>query len=69
MRAFAEAWPKKEIVQLVIAQIPWRSTIVLLDKLEEPEERFWYAVQTIKNGWSQFVLYVQIGAQALVNRN
>lgn len=60
MRAFSEAWPKKEIVQRVIAQIPWRSNIVLLDKLEKPEERFWYAVQTIKNGWSQPVLCMQI---------
>ncbi|MEK6564182.1 MAG: PDDEXK nuclease domain-containing protein [Candidatus Omnitrophota bacterium] len=64
MRAFAQVWPKKEIVQRVIAQIPWRSNIVLLDKLEKPEERFWYAVQTIKNGWSQPVLCVQIEAQA-----
>ncbi|MBI4353584.1 MAG: DUF1016 domain-containing protein [Candidatus Omnitrophica bacterium] len=64
MRAFSEAWPKKAIVQRVVAQIPWRSNIVLLDKLEKPEERFWYAAQTIKNGWSQTILSAQIETQA-----
>ncbi len=32
MRAFAAAWPDKSIVQRVIAQIPWRSNIALLDR-------------------------------------
>ena len=43
MRSFASGWPDKTIVQRVIAQIPWRSNIALLDKLEKSEERFWYA--------------------------
>ena len=46
MRAFATAWPEKSIVQRVIAQIPWRSNIALLDKLNTPEERLWYAQKT-----------------------
>jgi len=36
-------------VQRVIAQIPWRSNIALLDKLEKPEERLWYGMKTIKH--------------------
>ncbi len=64
MRAFAVAWHDKSIVQRVIAQIPWRSNITLIDKLERPEERLWYAVQTLKNGWSQPILCIQIEAQA-----
>lgn len=36
MRSFAVAWPDKTIVQRSVAQIPWRSNIVLLDKLEAP---------------------------------
>jgi predicted nuclease of restriction endonuclease-like (RecB) superfamily len=64
MRSFAIAWPDKGIVQRVVAQIPWRSNIALMDKLEKPEERLWYAVKTIKNGWSQPVLCLQIEAQS-----
>ena len=64
MRAFAAAWPDKSIVQRVIAQIPWRSNIALIDKLDKPGERLWYAMKTIKNGWSQPILCLQIEAQA-----
>ncbi len=60
MRAFAEAWPDKTIVQRAIAQIPWRSNLALLDKLKNPEERLWYAYKTIEHGWSQPVLIHQI---------
>lgn len=31
MRKFAECWPDFEIVQRVVAQIPWRTNIKLLD--------------------------------------
>jgi len=47
-------------VQRVVAQIPWRSNIMLLDKLKQPELRAWYAVQTLQQGWSQSVLHFQI---------
>ena len=60
MRAFAESWPNRVIVQRVIAQIPWRSNLVLLDKLKRHQERLWYAHQTQKHGWSQPVLIHQI---------
>ncbi len=60
MRAFAAAWPDRRIVQPVIAQIPWRSNIALLDKLRSPRIRLWYAVQTIKHGWPQPILSLQI---------
>jgi|GEM_PF-3240149 len=60
MRAFAAAWPDKAIVQRVVAQIPWRSNIALLDKLNSPRERLWYAQKTVENGWSQPVLALQI---------
>ncbi|MEM7127289.1 MAG: PDDEXK nuclease domain-containing protein [Chloroflexota bacterium] len=60
MRAFAAAWPEKEIVQRVIAQIPWRSNLALLEKLKSREERFWYAQKTVEQGWSQPILVHQI---------
>ena len=60
MRAFAEAWPEREFVQRTVAQIPWRSNLALLDKLDIPETRLWYARKTIENGWSRDVLVIQI---------
>ncbi len=64
MRKFAEAWPKRVFVQRTVAQIPWRSNLALLDKLETPETRFWYAEKTIENGWSRDILALQIEAEA-----
>ncbi|MGA9367082.1 MAG: PDDEXK nuclease domain-containing protein [Steroidobacteraceae bacterium] len=60
MRAFAEAWPAEEIVQQLAAQLPWGHHMHLLDALESPAEREWYARQAIHNGWSRNVLVHQI---------
>ncbi|MDD4456539.1 MAG: DUF1016 N-terminal domain-containing protein [Syntrophotalea acetylenica] len=53
MRTFAEAWTDQAIVQRIVAQLPWRSNVALLDKLDDQKIRLWYAEQTIKNGWSR----------------
>ena len=53
MRKFAAAWPDGEFVQRTVAQIPWRSNLSLLDKLDDNESRLWYAREVIRNGWSK----------------
>ena len=65
MRALAEAWPGPDdggppIVQRPVAQLPWGHNIVLLTKLEDPDERAWYAQQAIAQGWSRAVLDAHI---------
>jgi predicted nuclease of restriction endonuclease-like (RecB) superfamily len=60
MRAFALNWPDREIVQRTVAQIPWRSNLVLLDKLDDPEIRLWYGNKTLEYGWSKNILAIQI---------
>jgi hypothetical protein len=42
-------------VQRIVAQIPWRSNLALLDKLKSPDLRLWYAQKTIEHGWSKNV--------------
>jgi predicted nuclease of restriction endonuclease-like (RecB) superfamily len=56
MRAFAEAWPDRSIVQQLVAQLPWGHNIRLLEAVKLPEERVWYARQTVEHGWSRAVL-------------
>ena len=68
MRKFALYWPDYEIVQRVVAQIPWRTNITLLDKLKEQEERIWYAEKTIENGWSKTILELQIQSRLMERR-
>jgi predicted nuclease of restriction endonuclease-like (RecB) superfamily len=60
MRAFASEWPDESIVQRVVAQLPWKQNIALLDKLKSPTERLWYARKAAENGWSQPILCLQI---------
>lgn len=60
MRAFAAAWKDLEFVQRVAAQTPWRQHQALLDKVDDPTVRIWYAQQTAEHGWSRDVLAIQI---------
>lgn len=42
MAKFAETYSDREFVQQVVAQIPWGHNIVLLDKVDDMDERKWY---------------------------
>lgn len=60
MMAFAAAWPDRQFVEEVVAQLPWGHNLALLNKLKKPEEREWYARACIEHGWSRNVLVQQI---------
>lgn len=68
MRKFADIWRDFEIVQQVATQIPWRSNIVLLDKLSDQNSRIWYAKKALEYGWSSNILDLQIQGK-LIERN
>ncbi len=63
MRKFAESLSDRKIVQRIVAQIPWRSNLALLDKLKDAGLRLWYAQKTIENGWSRDILAFQINTR------
>jgi predicted nuclease of restriction endonuclease-like (RecB) superfamily len=65
MRAFAEAWPDRAIVQQLVAQLPWGHNLRLLEALKLPEERAWYARQAVEHGWSRAVLVHQIDVRLI----
>lgn len=60
MRKFAEAWPKREFVQQLAAQIPWFHNCLILNKIQDKSTREWYISKTIENGWSRNILAIQI---------
>jgi len=64
MRAFAAAWPEREIVQRTVAQLSWRQNLTLIEKLADSRDRLWYAAKTLEHGWSSNILTLQIEAQA-----
>jgi predicted nuclease of restriction endonuclease-like (RecB) superfamily len=51
-------------VQEALAQLPWYHHIALLEKLDDPAERLWYAGQAMEQGWSHSILVLQIGRGA-----
>ncbi|MGX9672055.1 PDDEXK nuclease domain-containing protein [Mycobacterium sp. HM-7] len=63
MRTFAEAWPDWPMLQRSVATLPWRHQIALLEKLDSPELRLWYAEAAVEQGWSRDVLVHQIDGQ------
>mgnify|MGYP002738757958 CR=1 FL=1 len=60
MRSFARAWPEETIVPQAVGQLPWGHIRVLLDKLDSPTTRDWYASQAVEHGWTRSVLLNQI---------
>mgnify|MGYP002777029497 CR=1 FL=1 len=63
MRAFALSYPDEQIVQAPLAQITWYHNIALIEKVKQPEQRLWYAEQTIQYVWSRNVLVHQIESE------
>lgn len=56
MRAFAEAYPDEDQVRGVLSKLPWGHNVRLLDALDQPQKRLWYAQQAIAHGWSRNML-------------
>ncbi len=63
MRNFALAYPDFQILQQVAAKLPWFHLCTLLDRVKNAEEREFYIVKAVENGWSRNVLELQIEFQ------
>jgi predicted nuclease of restriction endonuclease-like (RecB) superfamily len=60
MRAFAATWPDQTIVHAPLAQITWYHNIALLERLGDPQTRFWYASKAMEHGWSRNIMALEI---------
>ena len=61
MRRVAEAWPGvDQFVQQAAGQIPWTHLTLILDKVDDPALRDWYASKSVSHGWSRALLGHQI---------
>jgi len=55
MRFFAQHCPDGLIGQQPADQLPWFHIVTLLTKLADTEEREWYALQAVQQGWSRMM--------------
>jgi predicted nuclease of restriction endonuclease-like (RecB) superfamily len=56
----AQVSGETQIVQRVVAQLPWAHNVILIQKLKDLPTRLWYARQAIAQGWSRDTLALMI---------
>ena len=62
MRSLAEAWPEPEIMQQLVAKLPWGHNLQVLDRVKDRPTREWYLRTALENGWSRNVLVHMISS-------
>lgn len=60
MKKFYMEYKDDEVVQQLVAQVPWGHNVVLMDKVKDKEIRKIYLQGIIKNGWGRSMLVHQI---------
>lgn len=55
MCTLAREWPDPNCAAAA-AQLPWGHVMVLLDRVDDPDVRVWYAARAVADGWSRGVL-------------
>ena len=60
MKKFYSEYKDDELVQQLVAQVPWGHNIVLMDKIKDKNIRKVYLQGIIKNGWGREMLIHQI---------
>jgi predicted nuclease of restriction endonuclease-like (RecB) superfamily len=65
MRAFGEAFPDEQIVQQLVAQLPWGHNVKLVEALKSDGDRLWSVHQAVEHGWSRNVLVYRTNASLL----
>jgi predicted nuclease of restriction endonuclease-like (RecB) superfamily len=60
MRAFAEAYADSETVKQLVSQIPWGHTIILIEKIKDPQQCVQYPTQTTVHGWPRGLFFPHI---------
>lgn len=65
MRRFYEEYHSDEKLRQVVAEIPWGQNLLILNKIKDTRERYYYLQATAEMGWSRDVLLNQIKANAI----
>ncbi|WP_417377282.1 PDDEXK nuclease domain-containing protein [Gimesia maris] len=59
--AYSElAQAARELPPEPMSLIPWFHNVVIVEKVKDAVQRYWYAAKTLEHGWSRAILTVQI---------
>ncbi len=64
MKQFYDSYSEDEFLQRVVAEIPWGQNIEIFTKLDNKDERLFYAQMCMNRAWSRPVLVENIKADA-----
>jgi len=56
MRSFAKEYPSFQFGQQPVDQIGWSHNLLLIQKVKDVKERFWYAQKAVEHGWSRSMM-------------
>jgi len=60
MQKFAAEFDNDEFLQHYVAKLPWSSVTTIIDQVKDKEQRKWYIIESITNGWSRPIIVHQI---------
>ena len=60
MKSFYNEYKDNEEFVQLVAQLPWKHNITLMQKVKDKEIRKWYMNKCLEDGWSDSVLVYQI---------
>ena len=61
MTRFARTYNENfETLREYLSRVSWSHNLILMSKIQDENERFWYVDKTVENGWSRDVMILQI---------
>lgn len=63
MQKFATEFDNDEFLQHDVAKLPWSSLTTIMDRVKDKEQRKWYIIESIENGWARPVIIHQIASK------
>lgn len=68
MRQFAKCYPDLHVAEDVL-QLPWEYNLILLENLNNLEQRLWYAKECLKQSWGKEELSIQIESKLFLKKH
>ena len=63
MQKFANEFNNDDFLQHDVAKLPWSSITTIMDQVKNSEQRKWYIIESIQNGWSRPIIIHQIASK------
>lgn len=63
MQKFATEFDNDDFLQHHVAKLPWSSLTTIMEQVKDKEQRKWYIVQSVQNGWARPIIVHQIASK------